>query len=432
MSGTLRQRIRDAAAIPPYPLPDRWYRMSRNKRIPLAAGLAIRRQGGLQNPRSRGIRDFPGTEWRFLGQLGMKSGELTSLPALPCPFLTSSVGFVQIGLSLTAILFQAGLAERTKQEGDVMTRLSQELDPQLHGFAASSDRLFSPAYDLLPPREQRRLYDDWCREWSGPRPSSVAVADMMIRTGEADIPVRLYRPREAAGRVGVVLYLHGGGWVLGDCDSHDQATSRMAEATGCAVLSVAYRLAPEHKFPVAFNDSYAALQWLAEAAAALDLDPSRLAVAGDSAGAALAAGICLAARDRGGPKIRFQALIYAALRLHRPGGGDAESPGLNAESMGAYARAYLARPEDALDPYAAPLCATSFAGLPPAIIASAALDILREDSEVYSQKLREAGLPVTYRCGAGLPHTYLRTIHFCDAARAEFLSVCAAIQEALQ
>lgn len=313
-----------------------------------------------------------------------------------------------------------------------MTRLSQELDPQLHGFAASSDRLFSPAYDLLSPPEQRRLYDAWCREWSGPRPGGVAAADMLVPTADVEIPVRLYRPRAAGGKLGVVLYMHGGGWILGDCDSHDQVTARMAEATGCAVLSVAYRLAPEHKFPAAFNDSYATLQWLADAAPALDLDPSRLAVAGDSAGAALAAGICLATRDRGGPKIRFQALIYAALRLHRPRGGDAESPGLSAESMGVYARAYLEKPVDALDPYAAPLCATSFAGLPPAFIASAALDVLREDSELYSQKLREAGLPVTYRCGAGLPHTYLRTIHFCDAAQAEFLSVCAALREALQ
>jgi len=339
---------------------------------------------------------------------------------------------MQIGLSLGGILCEAGLSKRTAQEGDVMPRLSQELDPQIHGFAASSDRLFSAAYDLLPPAEQRRLYDAWCREWSGPRPVGVAAADLLVPTADAEIPVRLYRPRDGDGRLGIVLYMHGGGWILGDCDSHDQVTSRMADAIGCAVLSVAYRLAPEHKFPAAFNDSYAVLQWLMEAAPALGLDSGRLAVAGDSAGAALAAGICLAARDRGGPRIRLQALIYAGLRLHRPSADDVQSPGLSSEALNAYARAYLAKPEDALDPYAAPLNAVSFADLPPAFVASAQLDVLREDSEIYAQKLREAGVPVTYRCGAGLPHTYLRTIHFCDAARTEFLAVCAGLREALR
>jgi acetyl esterase len=317
--------------------------------------------------------------------------------------------------------------------------LSQELDPEIRAFAESSDRLFTSDYDALPILEQRRLYDAWCREWSGPRPSEVAVADLMIPSpvhgAAAGIPARLYRPATAEGSLGVVLYFHGGGWILGDCDSHDQITARMAAATGCAVLSVAYRLAPEHKFPAAFDDAYAALLWLVAAAPALGLNAAHLAVAGDSAGAALAAGICLAARDRGGPHIRFQALIYAGLRLQRettPVAAAADgSPGLSSASLGVYARAYLARPQDAVNPYAAPLCADSLAGLPPAILAAAQLDVLREDSEAYAAKLQAAGVPVVSRCAAGLPHTYLRTIHFCAAAQTEFQAVCAAIKTAL-
>lgn len=317
--------------------------------------------------------------------------------------------------------------------------LSQELDPQIRAFAESSDRLFSSDYDALPIDEQRRLYDAWCREWSGPRPADIASTDLMIpglpHGGAASIPARLYRPTKADGKLGVVLYLHGGGWILGDCDSHDQVTARMAAATGCAVLSIAYRLAPEHKFPAAFDDAYAALQWLAQAAPAFGLDAARLAVAGDSAGAALATGICLAARDRGGPKIRFQALIYPGLRLQRDAetvaADSPDSPGLGVASLGVYARAYLARPQDAVNPYAAPLCADRLADLPPAILAAAQLDVLRADSEAYAEKLQAAGVPVVLRCAAGLPHTYLRTIHFCAAAQVEFQAVCTAIKTAL-
>jgi acetyl esterase len=316
-----------------------------------------------------------------------------------------------------------------------MSGNTYELDPQIRDFAASSERLFTPAYDALPYPEQRQIYSAWCRDWSGARPADIAVADLLISAAQADIPVRLYRPRQRTGRLPVILYLHGGGWILGDCDSHDQVTAGMAAATQCAVLSVDYRLAPEHRFPAAFDDSYAALSWLAEAADALNLDRDRLAVAGDSAGGALAAGIALASRDRGGPAIRFQALIYPGLRLQRPASaasvvGEA-SPGLSADAMSAYAAAYLATPSDACNPYAAPLNAERFDGLPPAFVAAAWHDVLREDSEIYVQRLQQAGIPVRYRCAAGLPHTYLRTIHFCDAARTEFLAVCDALKEAL-
>lgn len=306
-----------------------------------------------------------------------------------------------------------------------------DLDLEIRVFAASSDRRFNADFDALPPVEQRRLYNAWCREWSSPRSDELAVADFLVPTEEAKVPVRLYRRRDCTGNLPVVVYMHGGGWILGNPDTHDQVTSTMALATGAAVLSVDYRLAPEHKFPAAFNDCYGVLSWLVTAGPALGIDPGRLALAGDSAGGNLAVALSLAARDRGGPDIAFQALIYPGLRFQRPAGIDTDSPGLAAESIGVYARAYLAKIEDATHPYAAPLHAKDFSKLPPAYIAAAWFDILREDSVLYADKLRAAGVEATYRCAPGLVHTYLRAIHCCTAARTEFLAVCHAIRKAL-
>jgi acetyl esterase len=312
-----------------------------------------------------------------------------------------------------------------------MSEEPHELDPEIRAFAASSDNRFNAAFDALPPAEQRRLYVDWCREWSSPRSDQVSVADLLVGTADAKIPVRLYRRRDCSGKPPTVLYMHGGGWVLGSPDTHDQVTSTMALATGAVVVSVDYRLAPEHKFPAAFNDCYGALSWLAKSGEALGIDTGRLAVAGDSAGANLAAALCLAARDRQGPKIAFQALIYPGLRFHRPEGDQIASPGLATESISAYARAYLATAADATHPYAAPLNAEDFSGLPPAFVAAAWFDVLRDDAALYAKKLQRAGVAASYRCAPGLVHTYLRTIHCCQAARNEFLAVCQAIEKAL-
>ena len=159
-----------------------------------------------------------------------------------------------------------------------MTSTQAELDPQIRAFAESSDRLFDAAYDALPPAEQRRLYNAWCAEWSGPKSDDIATSDLLVPAAEGPVPVRLYRRRDQAGILPVILYIHGGGWILGNCESHDQVTREMARQTGAAVLSVDYRLAPEHKFPAAFNDCYGVLSWLATGGAALGLDRDRKSV----------------------------------------------------------------------------------------------------------------------------------------------------------
>jgi acetyl esterase len=319
-----------------------------------------------------------------------------------------------------------------------MTGMRHQLDPQIGSFAESSDRLFTAAYDALPPTEQRRIYDGWCAEWSAPRPAEIVATDFLVPTAEAEVPVRLYRPRARTGKLPVILYMHGGGWILGNRDSHDQVTAQMALQTDAAVLSIDYRLAPEHKFPAAFNDCYGVLTWLAANGAALDLDldVDRLAVAGDSAGGNLAVAVALAARDRRGPRIVFQGLIYPSLRFQQAAAiasdnPQSNSPGLTMESLGIYAQAYLGHPADAQNPYAAPLMAETFADLPPAYIAAAWFDVIRADSEVYAEKLQASGVAATYRCAPGLPHTYLRTLHFCTAAQAEFAALCGALKKAL-
>ena len=241
----------------------------------------------------------------------------------------------------------------------------------------------------------------------------------------------MFRPAAALGALPVIVFYHGGGWILGSPETHAMATAEMARRTGAAVLSVDYRLAPEHIFPAAFDDAYAGLLWAAQSGEAHGLDPKRIAVAGDSAGGNLAAAVALAARDRGGPKIALQALIYPALKAARrqpvvqDGGGGSEV------GISAYVRAYSGGKDISRVPYAMPLAADDFRGLPSAFIAAAGIDAVREDAEDFAAALGAAGVPVAHRCAETLPHSYLRTIHFCRQAAAEFGAVCDALARAL-
>ncbi|HVZ01094.1 MAG TPA: alpha/beta hydrolase [Dongiaceae bacterium] len=305
------------------------------------------------------------------------------------------------------------------------------LDPEIVAFAEESDRLFGPDYDRLPIGEQRRLYDAWCRHFSAPFPADVDQSDLQFPGPDGSVRAKLFRPAGTRGTLPVVVFYHGGGWILGSPETHAMATGEMARRTGAAVLSVDYRLAPEHAFPAAFDDAYAALTWVSRAGGTLGLDPGRIAVAGDSAGGNLAAAVALAARDRNGPKIALQALIYPALKATRrspvlkDGGGGSEA------GIGAYVRAYSGGKDISRIPYAMPLSADGFGGLPPAFIAAAGVDAVLEDAEDYAAALAAAGVPVTYRCAETLPHAYLRTIYFCRQAAVEFGAVCDALARAL-
>ncbi|MET0611513.1 MAG: alpha/beta hydrolase [Pseudomonas caspiana] len=279
------------------------------------------------------------------------------------------------------------------------------LSPELWAFVTQTLSFSSKASDF---RSQRQAYSHMCRAFTPARPADLEVADFQL----ADVPVRRYRPQhvhlEAAP---CVIYLHGGGWVVGDLDSHDFIAAPLAVDVGCVLIAVDYRLAPEHPFPAAFEDCLAVWHAVQVQAERLGIDPSRVALAGDSAGGNLAAALCLALRDAGFAQPRGQALVYPAL-----GGADdlpsrsecAEAPLLSRTDLECYLALYLSRAADFQSPYAMPLRARDFTGLAPAFIAIAQFDPLRDDGVAYERCLREAGVTTVFDPGVGLVHGCLR------------------------
>lgn len=233
-----------------------------------------------------------------------------------------------------------------------------------------------------------------------------------------ELTVRVYWPL-GEGPFGACLYFHGGGWVLNNIDTHDDVVRRLAAASGFVFVSVDYRLAPEHKYPAAIEDGYAALQWVAQHAVELKVDPARIAVCGDSAGGNIAAVLCLMTRDRGGPPIAFQALIYPITDcdFDRPSYRDnADGYFLTTKQMKWFWNHYIGSPEQMLEEYASPLRAASLRGLPPALIQTAEFDPLRDEGEAYADTLRAAGVPVTSHRYDGLTHAFVKRVDQFDAA----------------
>jgi acetyl esterase len=246
-----------------------------------------------------------------------------------------------------------------------------------------------------------------------PEPEPVAEVAALAAAGPAGpIALRLYRGQGCAeGRPQPALvYLHGGGWVIGDLESHDQVCRALANAASCIVLAVDYRLAPEHKFPAAAEDTIAALQWIAANAARLGIDASRLAVGGDSAGGNLAAVAAIDARDRGGPPLRLQFLVYPAadMSLDWPSAErHAQQLPLTRAAMDWFIAHYLRSPADKADWRASPLRAANLNGLPPAFIVTAGFDPLCDEGQAYAQALQGAGVPVVHEPFPGQIHGFL-------------------------
>jgi acetyl esterase len=222
--------------------------------------------------------------------------------------------------------------------------------------------------------------------------------------------IRVYTP-EGQGPFPALLYLHGGGWVLGDLESHDDVCRSLARRTPSVVVSVEYRLSPEAKFPAPLDDCEAALRWLSDHAAELGADPARIAVGGDSAGGNLAAGLTIRMRDRGGPKIAFQLLIYPATdrnvgrESHRE---FAVGFGLTRSNMQWFWDCYLNATADRDNPEVSPLRAESLRGLPPAFVLTAHSDVLRDEGEAYAKRLQESGVPVTAVRFRDMNHGFIR------------------------
>jgi acetyl esterase len=232
-----------------------------------------------------------------------------------------------------------------------------------------------------------------------------------------------------------LVYFHGGGWVIGSIETHDALCRELTMEAGVVVVSVEYRLAPEHKFPAAADDAYAAVRWVAQHAAELGIDPARIGVGGDSAGGNLAAVVALQARDLGGPPLALQLLIYPITcdDLGTPSYVEnAEGYMLTRADMAWFWSQYLSDPAQGDDPRVSPLRAGDLSGLPPAFILTAEYDPLRDEAEAYAARLEQAGVPVRMRRYDGMIHGFLRRLTLLDQGRVALDEVAKGIRDALR
>ena len=297
------------------------------------------------------------------------------------------------------------------------------LDKQLEAMVQQARAAGMPDLCDLPPAACRGLYRQILAAADMP-PADVAVENRRIPGAApgATLGLRIYRPHDQAKPGPAVVYLHGGGYVLGDLDGYDNVCRQLCLDSEAMVVSVDYRLAPEHPFPAAVDDAWAALQWVAAHADALGADAARLAVAGDSAGAVLATVMTLLARDASGPAIAFQALLYPAAA----GGHDGHYPSRQAHALGPtltqrtmdyFSRHCFGPTGKAADFRGAPLLATSLASLPPALLMLAAHDPLRDEGMAYGEALLAAGNAATIIEFHGLAHGFISMAGGVGAAR---------------
>jgi acetyl esterase len=267
-------------------------------------------------------------------------------------------------------------------------------------------------------------------------PEPVArVENRSILGPDGAVPVRIYWPQERPeAPLPALVYFHGGGWVICDLDTHDPTCRAITNSVGCVVVSVDYRLAPEHKFPAAAEDAYAATLWVAANAIDLGVDATRIAVGGDSAGGNLTAAVALMARDRHVPDIVFQLMVYPVTDLtamdtpsHRENG---EGYFLTTAAMDWYRRQYLADLSEAAHPYASPLQTADLGGLPPALVITAELDPLRDEGEAYAARLWDAGVSATASRYDGVFHGFAALGVLLDAAKQANEEAYAALREA--
>jgi acetyl esterase len=293
------------------------------------------------------------------------------------------------------------------------------LDPQVMAMRAELAKADArPLYTMT--LAQARAEDLRSIQEAGGTPEPVAdVVDSHLPGPDGPLPIRIYRP-SAERPLPALIYFFGGGWTLGAIETSDGVCRALTNAVSCVTITVGYRLAPEHRFPAAVHDCYAATAWIAEHAAELGVDPDRLAVGGDSAGGNLAAAVTLLARDHGGPELAHQLLVYPNTDLLADTRSLRESVDpllFNRYSTEWYRKHYLADPADGLNPLVSPLRATDHSGLPPATVITAEYDPLRDEGEAYADRLRDAGVPVEHVRYPGMVHGFFTMSGVLDAAR---------------
>ncbi len=309
------------------------------------------------------------------------------------------------------------------------------LDPQIAVLVRASNVLHLDALDKLSPPVARAHTGRSLRLLAGRRRADVDVEQRTIAGPDGPLTVRIYTPKVLARPAPALLYMHGGGFVIGSLDTHDAPCSLLAALGQCVVVSLDYRLAPEHKFPAAADDALAGFRWLAEQATTLGLDPQRLAVGGDSAGGNLAAVVAqTAVREAWPVRPVFQLLLYPALDMRRQHAshrlyGDGYM--LTTASIDYFLQHYLRGPEDLTDVRASPLLAPDLSRLAPAYIATAGFDPLRDEGNEYAERLRRAGVPAELAQNPGLVHGFLSLGDGVTAAAAAIADAARALQAAL-
>ncbi len=298
------------------------------------------------------------------------------------------------------------------------------VDPQIQALLDKGTGV--PATHTLPVDEARRQYEARIAVM-GPAPDMAQVAETHMDGPGGPLKLRIYTPK-GEGPFPLIVFFHGSGFVLCSLDTHDGMCRNLADGIGCVVVSVDYRLAPEHKFPAGPDDCLAATRWAAEHAARLNADAGRIMVAGDSAGGNMAAVTALRVRDEGGPRLCGQMLLYPVTDYHTPGSPsyeeNAEGYGLTRKTMEWFWDHYLTGPPEADNPYASPLRARDLSGLPPAYALTAEYDPLRDEGERYGERLRKAGIPVEITRRPGMNHGFLFWCGVVDAADAAMAHAC--------
>ncbi len=306
------------------------------------------------------------------------------------------------------------------------------LDPQVAILLQMLVEMNAPPTCEQTPEQARETIKSMAALGSPPEPIA-KVEDSAIPGPAGQIPVRVYTP-EGEGPFPLLVYYHGGGWVIGDLDTHEGTCRSISNSAGCIVVSVDYRLAPECKFPAAVEDSYAALQWFAANATSMNGDPTRIAVGGDSAGGNIAAVVAILARDRNGPHLCHQLLIYPVTDVSRLDTDSyrqfAEGYMLTKADMAWFRDLYVRSPEDARSPLVSPVLADDLSRLPPALIITGEFDVLRDEGEAYASRLNEAGVPARHSRYSGMIHGFFSMEGVVGRARDAINEAAAALREA--
>jgi acetyl esterase len=315
---------------------------------------------------------------------------------------------------------------------------SPKLHPEAVALLEAMEASGAPPVEAVPIDVGREIVRQGSK-FAGGDPAVLArVEDIIIPGPGSDLRLRVYtdhssdQTRKTTGQAGLI-YIHGGGWVICDLDTHDPVCRAIAKQSGATVISVDYRMAPEHKFPAALEDCYAATLWVCNHAAQLGLDSHRIAIGGDSAGANMATVVAARCRDAGGPALAFQVLVYPVTDVssyetesHRE---FAEGHYLTRATMEFFMSHYFTKPDERKNPEASPLLMADLSGLPPALLITAECDPLRDEGEAYGRQLKEAGVAVEFERYAGMFHPFLGMLGPLGDARRAVSHVARAIRE---